>query len=123
VTISTAPGDGSVFEGWTGACAGQGTTCLLTMTADLTTSARFDLAVSATPAPATAQPTVTAAPTAPSTPSAPPSPAATASAAPGGPGPGNSSDPPWLPIVVVALLALVAVGIAAFRLGTRRSGA
>lgn len=142
VTISTAPAAGSLFVGWTGACAGQGTTCLLTMTADKTTGARFDLPAAATPAPATARPTVTAGPSldgssAPTAtegattgagssdapPAAPSAPSATASAAPGTPAPGNSGDPPWLPIVVAALLALVVVGIAAFRLGTRRNEA
>ena len=142
VTIYTAPADGSVFKGWTGACAGQGTICQLVMTADRTTSARFDLPAAATPAPATAKPTVTPGPSldggSPTTPiggatagaassnappAAPSAPSATASAAPGGPAPGNSGDPPWLPMVVAAVLAMIAVAVAAFRWGARRTRA
>ena len=127
VTISTAPAAGSVFMGWTGACAGQGTTCLLTMTADRTTGARFDLPAAATPSPATATATTTEGATAGAAATAgavaPSAPSATASAGPAAPAPGNSGDPPWLPIVVAALLAVVAVGVGAFQLGTRRNRA
>ena len=38
VTLTATPLDGGTFDGWDGACAGQGATCQLSMTAALTTS-------------------------------------------------------------------------------------
>ncbi|HEY8212197.1 MAG TPA: choice-of-anchor D domain-containing protein [Myxococcaceae bacterium] len=45
ITLTAAPGQGSVFNGWTGACASQNpsTTCNLTVDADKSTGAAFDI--------------------------------------------------------------------------------
>jgi hypothetical protein len=50
VTLTATPDAGAVFKQWTGACNGQGATCMLTITQATTTNAVFDLAgVTTTP--------------------------------------------------------------------------
>ena len=140
VGLSVAPAGNSVFDGWTGACAGQGTTCFLSMTADQATSARFDLPATATPAPATGKPTATpepspgggspttsgegatAGPTSSETltPAGLSTPSPAASADPGAPAAGDSGNPPWLPIGAFVLAAMAAALVGAFQLGARR---
>jgi len=41
VTLTAMPAPGSEFDGWSGACTGGSTNCTLTVTADMTVSARF----------------------------------------------------------------------------------
>ena len=41
VTLTATPGKKAVFSGWTGDCAGNATTCALSMTADHTATAKF----------------------------------------------------------------------------------
>ena len=43
VTLTAAPGAGSTFASWTGACAGQGAACSLALNAAASTTAVFDL--------------------------------------------------------------------------------
>lgn len=43
VTLTAAPGAGSVFRAWTGACAGQGATCSLQVTQATSANAVFEL--------------------------------------------------------------------------------
>jgi MYXO-CTERM domain-containing protein len=43
VTLTAVAESGSVFAGWTGACAGQEATCLLSAEADLAVSANFEV--------------------------------------------------------------------------------
>jgi hypothetical protein len=144
VGLTVAPTGNSVFTGWTGACAGQGTQCTLTMTADQTTSAVFDLPAATAPA-TTAGPTAppSADPSAPSgtppaggsptasvqgataepttatpPPGGPATPSAAPSADPSAPAPGGSGGPPWLPIGAGALLVVAVVG--AYRFGVGR---
>jgi Divergent InlB B-repeat domain len=56
VTLTAISYAGSVLEGWTGACAGQGDTCSLTPTSDITTAAVFGHAPNPTPSPAPVPP-------------------------------------------------------------------
>ena len=42
VTLTEAPASGSTFAGWSGACSGTGTTCLVTMTAAKSVTATFN---------------------------------------------------------------------------------
>ena len=74
VTLTATPNAGSTFGAWSGACAGQGNPCVLTMGSDLLTDARYDKLATPTPSP---RPTHTAKPSA--TPTRPP----TASPTPG----------------------------------------
>ena len=41
VTLTATPGSGSAFSGWSGACVGAATTCVLPMTANRSVSATF----------------------------------------------------------------------------------
>src|SRR5207244_2995139 len=43
VTLTAVDGQGSLFRSWSGACTGNRRTCTLTMTADRTVTATFDL--------------------------------------------------------------------------------
>src|SRR5262249_62233365 len=43
VTLTAFPAAGGVFTGWSGACAGQGNPCQVTMTADQSVTASFAL--------------------------------------------------------------------------------
>lgn len=126
--VPTAP---SVFKGWTGACAGQGSACHVSMTADRTTTAEFGLptapperapsktlgptpASSVESAPASPGSSVlgaTATPLAPASamPGALASPSASADPSPATP-PG-SDTPPALPTIA---LVLVVGAVAAF---------
>jgi DNA-binding beta-propeller fold protein YncE len=60
VTLTATPVAGSVFAGWTGACAGSGATCTLTLGGDESTAAAFQPAPApeapAAPPPAPARP-------------------------------------------------------------------
>jgi hypothetical protein len=53
-TLTATADSGAVFTAWTGACAGQGAVCSLTITADTSTNAVFGLA---SPAPTASTPT------------------------------------------------------------------
>jgi GH25 family lysozyme M1 (1,4-beta-N-acetylmuramidase) len=44
LTLTAAPDSASAFGGWSGACAGASTTCVLTLSAPLSVGARFDAA-------------------------------------------------------------------------------
>ena len=47
VTLTAIPAKGSAFGGWSGACSGRGTTCVVTMTAAKSLTATFTRALSA----------------------------------------------------------------------------
>ena len=47
VTLTAVPAKGSAFGGWSGACSGRGTTCVVTMTAAKSLTATFTRALSA----------------------------------------------------------------------------
>jgi hypothetical protein len=47
VTVTAIPAKGSAFGGWSGACSGRGTTCVVTMTAAKSLTATFTRALSA----------------------------------------------------------------------------
>lgn len=47
VTLTAAPGTGSVFAGWSGACTGTASTCTVAMSAARDVTARFDASASA----------------------------------------------------------------------------
>ena len=42
ITLTATPASGSTFAGWSGACVGTGTTCVVSMTADRTATATFN---------------------------------------------------------------------------------
>ncbi len=44
ITLTATPADSFVFSGWSGACSGTGTTCVLTMSADQSANATFNAA-------------------------------------------------------------------------------
>ena len=48
VTLTAQPSAGSVFSGWSGACAGQANTCTVTINAAMSVTARFDSPVTLT---------------------------------------------------------------------------
>lgn len=58
VTIAATPDAGSAFSGWTGACAGQGETCQLTLVTEMTTGAVFVPSSALAPAPGVTVPRV-----------------------------------------------------------------
>jgi hypothetical protein len=62
VTLTATPAKDSTFGSWSGACAGQGASCTVTMSTNLTTTAVFDLKPTPSPTP-TPTPTPTRAPT------------------------------------------------------------
>jgi Divergent InlB B-repeat domain len=94
VKLAAAPAAGAVFAGWKGACAGQGSTCTVTVTTDLSTNAVFNLAAVPSPTPKPT-PKPTPRPTASPTPIA--SATASVGAAPGtvlpAPSPSESGHP------------------------------
>jgi len=49
VKLTATARRGSAFGGWTGACAGQGATCALVVSDDVTTTAKYQLATSPPP--------------------------------------------------------------------------
>lgn len=129
--LMASPAPGSVFSHWTGACAGQSANCSLSITANVTTTAVFDLAATPTPAaartatvapaaskvasPSASEPPATGSPgtstsDAAASPTATPTGAPSPSPQPTDPAPisGGSDGVPWLPIV--ALVALVVIG-------------
>jgi Divergent InlB B-repeat domain len=141
-TFTATPSAGSVFKKWTGACAGQGATCQLTLTADTTIDAVFDVAVAATPtaaATARSKPAATPRPTTAGvspppgnsavptdTGAASPSPSqqvlgatatpAASAAPPADPANGSGSDSiPWLPIIALVVVVAIALNALAFQ--------
>jgi Divergent InlB B-repeat domain len=89
VKLAATPAAGAAFSGWSGACAGQGSTCTVTVTADLSTTAMFTLTAAPTPS-ATPKPTPKPTPR----PTASPAPRPTAGPS-GSPAPGSA--PPVAP--------------------------
>jgi hypothetical protein len=134
------------FVRWKGACAGQGTTCTLTVTSDFDVGVVFDLPGPSASPTAKAKPGATVGPIRNDSPSAsitpepsasegpttvvPPTsavlsetaaPSATASAPPADPGGGSGSGSvPWLPIVAIVVVLAVAINIAIFQLSRAR---
>jgi hypothetical protein len=140
--LTATASQGSVFKKWTGACAGQGPTCMLDVTADTTIAAEFDLAVASSPTTsAKSKPVATALPTSTGQPSASAIVIATGSASETTPSPSDqvlsetavptpavsgaaASDPttgsgsgsiPWLPVIVLVIVAALAVNVLAFQ--------
>jgi hypothetical protein len=96
VTVSALPEPGSVFDHWSGPCAGQGAVCSFVLGSNVTITATWDLAP-ATPTPAPV-PTPTAHATHPpatAAPSAAPNPIATTGSTtpPGSTEPASSAEP------------------------------
>jgi hypothetical protein len=142
ITLTATPGTGK-FKAWTGSCAGQGATCNLTLTADMVTIAEFDLPSAAAPPTAdnSTKPTATGSPSA--TAAAPgssvlaetaspatsaettPSPSADASSAtsadPSPAAPGGSDSIPWVPLLLLGVLAVAGVTLLAFQWGRSRA--
>ncbi len=130
ITLTAKPDAGAIFSAWTGACAGHGSSCKLTMDSAYPTTSISTNVVFGLPGPSsTAAPRRTAGPTAtspassigPTTTQAVASPtlgmpgtAATSapSAAPAATDATASDVPPWI-VVVVAGLALAVGGLAA----------
>jgi hypothetical protein len=63
VTLTATAGAGSYFDHWTGACAGQGRVCAITVTGPASTSATFTLGSPPTPSPPPPTPVATTRPT------------------------------------------------------------
>lgn len=132
ITLTATPITGK-FKAWTGSCAGQGATCNLTLTADMATIAVFDLpssaapptpAARASPSPTTAAPgsTVLGETASPATSAeTTQSPSAPTSADPSPAAPGGSDSIPWVPILLLGVLAVAGVALLAFQLGRSRS--
>lgn len=129
LTLIADPDPGSKFSKWTGACAGQGATCKITLTSDMTATATFKAVVVATAEPteeptaepiatlvATVSPTVTIAPPT-IAPTVEPTPASTPD-----PGPSDAGGSGPAVIVLALLLAglLGALGFVVIR--GRRKG-
>jgi hypothetical protein len=133
------------FVRWLGACAGQGTTCTLTVTSDFGVGVVFDLPgpsavptakakpgatsgsiltgsppTSTTPEPSASEVPMTAPPTG-EVLSVTAAPSATASAPPADPSGGSDSGSvPWLPIVAIVVVLAVAVNAAIFQVSRAR---
>ena len=128
LAVIATPDAGSKFSKWSGACAGQGATCHIILTENMTTTATFVLSATATAEPSvepTLPPTEEPAPTASAAPTdAPPTVAPTVeqTVAPTV-APAAKTGPSLALILLVALLVGVVaagVGFVAYRLALRR---
>jgi uncharacterized repeat protein (TIGR02543 family) len=63
VTLTETPGTGQTFSGWSGACSGSATTCVVTMSSDLSVTATFIVATHRLTVAVAGTGTVTASPT------------------------------------------------------------
>lgn len=129
LTLIADPDPGSKFSKWTGACAGQGATCKITLTSDMTATATFTAVVVATAEPSeepTEAPTETPLATSSPAPTVePPTLAPTVEPTPAStpdPGPSDAGDSRPVVIVLALLLAglLGALGFVVIR--GRRKG-
>jgi hypothetical protein len=91
VTLTATPDAGAVFKQWTGACAGQGAACALTITGAGSTNAVFGLTSANPPPPPPSPPPPPAPP--PPPPASPPPPPQAASPQPASPPPPPPPSP------------------------------